>query len=139
MRRKRGFTMIESLLALVLISLIAVLLSYGKYFNQKYHDNSDTISYYSFLQSIEQSKYQFSIKSLEKNVLRLYSSSQNKVYLLYKYRNNLVLTGAISGYMPVLKSVKLFQVIALKKHVEIIVKFVNGQYFHNRLLIPNEK
>lgn len=131
--------MIESLLALVLIALISILLSYGNYFTKKYHDKSYIISYFSFLQNIEHSKYQFYIKNLENNVLELYSATQKKIYLLYNYRNNLVLTGASSGYMPILKSVKLFQVIPVRNHFEVVVQFMDGQRFNNKLLIPNEK
>lgn len=140
MKRKKGFTMIESLMSLIVISMIAIIVTYIPAIQKAKYSNDTLINYHLFLNTLESDNYRFTIKSAQNGNIKLYSKEKSKFYTIRK-RNNIIYLRNISskGYVPLLNNADKLDSKIVNKHLKISVIFKNGEKHTNNLVIPYEK
>ncbi|GLB46704.1 hypothetical protein WR164_06830 [Philodulcilactobacillus myokoensis] len=141
---KSGFTLIETIFSLLLISFIIILIhGFILVINQKPDFKDRTSEVYQWINFIESSHFNFQIANRHQH-LTLYSLSQHQFYLLKINSKNHELymsKQGEGGYMPLLSKVEW---IDLSYHQPILtfnINLTNGQKytFHSLMEQINDK
>ncbi|KPN83020.1 MULTISPECIES: competence type IV pilus minor pilin ComGF [Lactobacillaceae] len=133
MKREKGFTIIETIIALTILGLIAFTITMinplKKSYNQK---NMHAVDFQLFLNNIESTKkHYFLYKIVGGKLLSMGSKRSSKEYQMYKNGEMIILTGINGGFYPLLDDVESVSFKEVKKHLAINVLFTNGESYED--------
>ena len=133
MKRKKAFTIIETLIALVVLGLIAITITMinplKKNYNQK---NVHAADFQSFLNNIEAKKKHYILfEKAGQHFVTIISREYGKRYDLHLYNKVVVLSGVNGGYYPLLDDVRSIDFKEVKKHLAIKVVFNNNESYED--------
>ncbi|MHA8110938.1 competence type IV pilus minor pilin ComGF [Lactobacillaceae bacterium Melli_B4] len=101
---RRAFTIIESVISLVIVSMIVLLIAVVvRSIWQQQQDENESTNFHLYLRAIESSKYHF--KYVDNADGRLKLTSHNKTYLVALNSNGIRMTTDKGGYVPLLDHV----------------------------------
>ncbi|TPR12728.1 prepilin-type N-terminal cleavage/methylation domain-containing protein [Apilactobacillus timberlakei] len=134
---RRGFTVIESIMGLLMLSLIAMLINTTTLYinNSDRHQRSEIINYHVFLSTIESRKLNLRVVKTDDNNITLINPSNYKEYRIQTYKNMLRLSGNKSGHVPILENVASTYFSIHKNHLFIKLTFINHQEFESETSI----
>lgn len=139
-KTNQGFTLFESLLALLLTSMLLLTFSFVMNTTNKINKGANEQDFFKWQQAMDVLTYE-SLKlkfvSQSGNVTKLYNEGTNKEYLLYLKNGVLKLTGDESGYQPLLDNVSFFNAFYDEKEftLKIRAKFHEKEYY-KELVLP---
>lgn len=133
MKREKGFTIIETIIALTILGLIAFSMtmidSLKKSYNQK---NIHAVDFQLFLKNIESTKkHYFLYKIVGGKLLYIGSKKYDKEYEMFKNGRMIILTGMNGGFYPLIDDVDSVSFKEVKKHLSVNVKFTNGESYED--------
>ncbi|CAI2586352.1 hypothetical protein AKUH1B105A_05670 [Apilactobacillus kunkeei] len=133
MKREKGFTIIETIIALTVLGLIAFSItmidSLKKSYNQK---NIHAVDFQLFLKNIESTKkHYFLYKIVGGKLLYIGSKKYDKEYEMFKNGRMIILTGMNGGFYPLIDDVDSVSFKEVKKHLSVNVKFTNGESYED--------
>ncbi|CAI2586262.1 competence type IV pilus minor pilin ComGF [Apilactobacillus kunkeei] len=133
MKREKGFTIIETIIALTILGLIAFSItmidSLKKSYNQK---NIHAVDFQLFLKNIESTKkHYFLYKIVGGKLLYIGSKKYDKEYEMFKNGRMIILTGMNGGFYPLIDDVDSVSFKEVKKHLSVNVKFTNGESYED--------
>ena len=133
MKREKGFTIIETIIALTVLGLIAFSItmidSLKKSYNQK---NIHAVDFQLFLKNIESTKkHYFLYKIVGGKLLYIGSKKYDKEYEMFKNGRMIILTGMNGGFYPLLDDVESVNFKEVKKHLAVNVEFTNGESYED--------
>lgn len=133
MKREKGFTIIETIIALTVLGLIAFSItmidSLKKSYNQK---NIHAVDFQLFLKNIESTKkHYFLYKIVGGKLLYIGSKKYDKEYEMFKNGRMIILTGMNGGFYPLIDDVDSFSFKEVKKYLSVNVKFTNGESYED--------
>lgn len=122
---QRGFTLFESMLSLLILSMIislgmAIFNITGQ--NNRSNENTEALM---FIQELESKKHDFKLISVNETKLKLYSKTEEKTYWLGQYKNMLRFT---PGHMPILSNVQYCHFKLNKGLIKIHLKVNQNSY-----------
>ena len=133
MKKEKGFTIIETIIALTILGLIAFSMtmidSLKKSYNQK---NIHAVDFQMFLKNIESTKkHYFLYKIVGGKLLYIGSKKYDKEYEMFKNGRMIILTGMNGGFYPLIDDVDSVSFKEVKKHLSVNVKFTNGESYED--------
>ncbi len=133
MKREKGFTIIETIIALTILGLIAFSItmidSLKKSYNQK---NIHAVDFQLFLKNIESTKkHYFLYKIVGGKLLYIGSKKYDKEYEMFKNGRMIILTGMNGGFYPLIDDVDSVSFKEVKKHLAVNVEFTNGESYED--------
>lgn len=133
MKKEKGFTIIETIIALTVLGLIAFSItmidSLKKSYNQK---NIHAVDFQLFLKNIESTKkHYFLYKIVGGKLLYIGSKKYDKEYEMFKNGRMIILTGMNGGFYPLIDDVDSVSFKEVKKHLSVNVKFTNGESYED--------
>ncbi|CAI2585636.1 prepilin-type N-terminal cleavage/methylation domain-containing protein [Apilactobacillus kunkeei] len=133
MKREKGFTIIETIIALTVLGLIAFSItmidSLKKSYNQK---NIHAVDFQLFLKNIESTKkHYFLYKIVGGKLLYIGSKKYDKEYEMFKNGRMIILTGMNGGFYPLIDDVDSVSFKEVKKHLSVNMKFTNGESYED--------
>ncbi|MBC6388769.1 prepilin-type N-terminal cleavage/methylation domain-containing protein [Lactobacillus kunkeei] len=133
MKRKKGFTIIETIISLVILGLISFTITWidplKKSYNQK---NSHAVDFQLFLNNLESSKKRYVLNGkVVSYLVRMTSKDSGKDYRMFQYNSLIIISGANGGYAPILDEVKFASFKEVKKHLMIKVVFSNNETYED--------
>lgn len=133
MKREKGFTIIETIIALTILGLIAFSItmidSLKKSYNQK---NIHAVDFQLFLKNIESTKkHYFLYKIVGGKLLYIGSKKYDKEYEMFKNGRMIILTGMNGGFYPLIDDVDSVSFKEVKKHLSVNMKFTNGESYED--------
>lgn len=133
MKREKGFTIIETIIALTVLGFIAFSItmidSLKKSYNQK---NIHAVDFQLFLKNIESTKkHYFLYKIVGGKLLYIGSKKYDKEYEMFKNGRMIILTGMNGGFYPLIDDVDSVSFKEVKKHLSVNVKFTNGESYED--------
>ncbi|CAI2586241.1 hypothetical protein AKUH3B110M_05690 [Apilactobacillus kunkeei] len=133
MKREKGFTIIETIIALTILGLIAFSItmidSLKKSYNQK---NIHAVDFQLFLKNIESTKkHYFLYKIVGGKLLYIGSKKYDKEYEMFKNGRMIILTGMNGGFYPLIDDVDSVSFKEVKRHLSVNVKFTNGESYED--------
>ncbi|GAA6117124.1 competence type IV pilus minor pilin ComGF [Apilactobacillus kunkeei] len=133
MKREKGFTIIETIIALTVLGLIAFSItmidSLKKSYNQK---NIHAVDFQLFLKNIESTKkHYFLYKIVGGKLLYIGSKKYDKEYEMFKNGRMIILTGMNGGFYPLIDDVNSVSFKEVKKHLSVNMKFTNGESYED--------
>ncbi len=133
MKKEKGFTIIETIIALTILGLIAFSMtmidSLKKSYNQK---NIHAVDFQLFLKNIESTKkHYFLYKIVGGKLLYIGSKKYDKEYEMFKNGRMIILTGMNGGFYPLIDDVDSVSFKEVKKHLSVNVKFTNGESYED--------
>lgn len=133
MKKEKGFTIIETIIALTILGLIAFSItmidSLKKSYNQK---NIHAVDFQLFLKNIESTKkHYFLYKIVGGKLLYIGSKKYDKEYEMFKNGRMIILTGMNGGFYPLIDDVDSVSFKEVKKHLSVNVKFTNGESYED--------
>lgn len=138
-RNNYGFTLLESLLALLLTIMMLITFSFAVSTSNKISKETNEQAFFKWEQAMDVLSYdsmRLKFVSQSGNVTKLYNESTNKEYLLYLKDGVLKLTGDESGYQPLLDDVSFFNASYDQEEymLKIRVKFHDREYYKELVL-----
>lgn len=133
--KKRGFTLIEAVIALSILSMVVLLGSLSietanGEMKRDYENKLETI-----VQDLESPKHGFKLVGLESDQLKLYSMVEEKTYHLSLYRNMLRYT---PGHMPLMLEIMHVRFSKEGNLIKIEIT-VRNQKFDALVFIPQKE
>ncbi|WP_057804295.1 competence type IV pilus minor pilin ComGF [Pediococcus stilesii] len=133
--KKRGFTLIEAVIALSILSMVVLLGSLSietanGEMKRDYENKLETI-----VQDLESPKHGFKLVGLESDQLKLYSMVEEKTYYLGLYRNMLRYT---PGHMPLMLEIAHVRFSKEGNLIKIEIT-VRNQKFDALVFIPQKE
>ncbi|KPN81956.1 hypothetical protein RZ76_09700 [Apilactobacillus kunkeei] len=133
MKREKGFTIIETIIALTILGLIAFWITMinplKKSYNQK---NIHAVDFQLFLKNIESTKkHYFLYKIVGGKLLYIGSKNYDKEYEMFENGRMIILTGINGGFYPLLDDVENVNFKEVKKHLAVNVEFTNGESYED--------
>ncbi|WP_105957220.1 ComGF family competence protein [Apilactobacillus quenuiae] len=134
---RNGFTIIESIIGLLILSLLAILINTSFFYinDDDRHQKSETVNYHVFLSTIESKKLNLKVVRLGDNNITLTNPLINKEYRIQVYKNMLRLSGNKNGHVPILEHVESTKFSIHKNHLFIKIMFTNQQKFESETSI----
>lgn len=134
-----GFTVIECVLALVIISMVAILanMTVKTVQQSERSQNDDELQWYFLVRELESDAHRFECVQLG-NPLQLRSRITNKTFMLVCKQHELYLTKVHGGgYLPLMSNVQRYQTSQYTAmQVVLRVTMTNGQVRQARLRLP---
>lgn len=133
MRRKKAFTIIETVIGLMILGLIAFTITLinpmKKTYNQK---NIHAADFQAFLNNIQSRKKHYVLYShVGKLIAPMLSKESGKKYEMYQNNKMIIISGVSGGYYPILDDVKSINFKELKNHLAIKVVFSNDESYED--------
>ncbi|GAX08704.1 hypothetical protein IWT5_01865 [Secundilactobacillus silagincola] len=121
---KAGFTLIETLIALVVTALALLSLQFGFQMlavrSQQKHD--EQLAWYHMLGELEGNQYRFTLDKVNSYEAHLEPhTNKERAYLLRGHDDNLILTTDKGGYMPLFTGMTDYQLGVDHRHLKIEV------------------
>ncbi|WPC19337.1 competence type IV pilus minor pilin ComGF [Pediococcus inopinatus] len=136
MNKKAGFTLIEVLASLVVLGMIYQLISFGsRLMNVSISQQSNSANWQLLVSELESAKHGFKYKSSKNNYVYLDSVTENKVYKLEKYQDELRFS---PGYVPLIVHVEIVNFDYQEPFLKLQIKFKNGEIKKENVYIPKK-
>lgn len=121
---KAGFTLIETLIALIVTALALLSLQFGFQMltvqSQQKHD--EQLAWYHMLGELEGKQYRFTLDKVNSQVAHLEPhTDKERTYFLKGHDDNLILTTDKGGYMPLFTGMANYQFGVDHNHLKIEV------------------
>jgi len=143
--KRRGFTLIECIVALLVTAMIGILIQFTLklYMNVDQQPYDDYAQWYIFIQELESKDNQFELANGgNDNAINLYSRVRTKQYTIeqnaYKPKVYMYGTESGAGYLPLLQHVKKYSVIHQNGNPRVIfkVEFLSGEKHEAEVTFP---
>lgn len=136
---RRGFTLIELVLALLIASLVVLTINFAVQTTHRSSVNrmEDQLAWHYFLSTIRAPKYQFVIEHQAAQKIILKSTVQKKRFVLKYRQGELVLTTPEGGYLPLLRGLTTAHFEPAKKGVRSVVETRSGQQLAANLMLED--
>ena len=133
MKRKKGFTIIETLIALTILGLIAFSITMINPLKKSYNTkNIHAVDFQLFIKNIElPKKHYFLYKIVGGKLLYIVSKTYDKEYEMFKNGRMIILTGMNGGFYPLIDDVDSVSFKEVKKHLSVNMKFTNGESYED--------
>lgn len=133
MKREKGFTIIETIIALTILGLIAFLITMINPLKKSYNTkNIHAVDFQMFIKNIElPKKHYFLYKIVAGKLLYMGSKTYDKEYEMFKRGRMIILTGMNGGFYPLLDDVESVNFKEVKKHLAVNVEFTNGESYED--------
>ncbi|GAX03731.1 hypothetical protein IWT140_01356 [Secundilactobacillus pentosiphilus] len=122
---KTGFTLIETLIALVVTALAMMSLQFGmQMLNTRSQQRYDEqLAWYHMLGELEGDQYQFTLgKAYLQEAQLIPHNHRGRTYILKGHNGNLILTTDRGGYMPLFKGMSYYEFDVDHGHLKIKVQ-----------------
>lgn len=133
MKREKGFTIIETIIALTILGLIAFSITMINPLKKSYNTkNIHAVDFQLFIKNIElPKKHYFLYKIVGGKLLYIGSKTYDKEYEMFKNGRMIILTGMNGGFYSILDNVESVNFKEVKKHLAINVEFTNGESYED--------
>ncbi|MDV7720110.1 prepilin-type N-terminal cleavage/methylation domain-containing protein [Pediococcus ethanolidurans] len=136
MKNKSGFTLMETLISLLVLGIIFQIISFSTRLMTipvKQRVNSE--DWQILINELESSKHQFRLKSNSHSYVYLNSLAENKIYKLEKYKDQLRFS---PGYMPLISQINAVDFDYQEPFLKLQIKFNDGEVKKDDVYIPKD-
>ena len=134
MARKNSFTIIESLIALVVFSMIMISLNFSINILKHKLDDQYQLRFYRFINYLENPNHHLTINKIGANQITIEDRQTKKIFVLKLQNNQLRLIGNEGGMIPLIGDVE--SVHFAKEKGNLMVNIIHdGKNFQQTLLV----
>lgn len=137
MARKNAFTLVESLIALVIFSMIMTSLGFGVNILSHKLDDQYQLRIYRLANYLENPNHHFIVNQIETNQVEIEDWKNKKTFILKQQNNQLRLIGDSGGMIPLIGDVEDAS-FSQKKGILTVDLNHNGKNFQQELLISQK-
>lgn len=139
MTRIKSFTIFEILISLSIFAAILSIFSLSFSNFKKREKNSYFIEYHQMILKIED-RYGKTEWSDKDQKIRFLTNGHEDTYSYFRFKNASVqMTTSEGGTMPLIDNVKRFKIFSINDRLNILVEFLDGTTFQNRLMIKKRR
>lgn len=138
MARKNAFTLIESIISLVVLAMIMFSLSFSTNILKQKTDDQYQLRIYRFANYLENPNHHYLVKKVQTNQIEIFNWKEKKVMFLKLQNNQLRLIGEDGGMIPLIGDVQSVNFIYEKGQLIVNLSH-DDKNFQQSLLINQEQ